>query len=74
MLLFLRIELSVSCFNRIGCYFFHFRQNIGIEVHIRTNCIVQVLLEVCIGNFISFLEFAVILAILLNCIIGKMCE
>lgn len=44
------------------------------EVDIRADCVVQVFLEIGIRYLISFLKLTVILAILLNCIIGQVCK
>ena len=73
MLSSFRIQSAVGSSDGVSGYFLHFRHNMFIKIHFMVCGMVQVLFKVMIGDFVSFLKFAIILSSLLDCIVSEMC-
>jgi len=67
----IRVDLSRDCSHRVTHHLFHFGNHLLDEVT-GVACRIQVLLKLCITKLIATFEFAIIIKLLLDCIIGKM--
>ena len=74
MLFSLGVKHTICSPYTISRKIFHFRNNLILKVYFWRNMIVEIFLKLMIWNFIAFLIFAIILAIFLYRIIGKMSE
>ena len=75
----LRVQLSAHCLHSVSCHLLQLRDDIFHNVHLLLNCVVcellvQVFLEINIGELVSTFEAAVVVRLLLNCVIGQMDE